>query len=240
MTTFTRRALTLAAAVAGAVMLTACSGGDAPDGRSSFEREGDRAVGAADAPVTIIEYASTSCGGCGAFHEQGKAAIDDGVERGDVRFVFREMITGQPNLARAGFMLARCAPEDQYLDVIDLLFEQQRALFSAMQQGNAQGQFQTIARTAGFSDEEFRACMTNQENLEAVEEANMQAVRDGITSTPSFIVNGQTLDIQSGAEGQVYAVDGEILTDDQGEIPAQIDRDTWDRIIALFKARAEG
>lgn len=240
MTTFTRRALTLAAAVAGAVMLTACSGGDAPDGRSSFEREGDRAVGAVDAPVTIIEYASTSCGGCGAFHEQGKAAIDDGVERGDVRFVFREMITGQPNLARAGFMLARCAPEDQYLDVIDLLFEQQRALFSAMQQGNAQGQFLTIARTAGFSDEEFRACMTNQENLEAVEEANLQAVRDGVGGTPHFVINGQDLEQMSGAEGQVYAVDGEILTDDQGEIPAQIDRDTWDRIIALFKARAEG
>jgi 2-hydroxychromene-2-carboxylate isomerase len=60
------------------------------------------------------------------------------------------------------------------------LFEQQRALFSAMQQGNAQGQFQTIARTAGFTDEEFRACMTNQDILEAVEDANDQAVRDGI------------------------------------------------------------
>ncbi|WP_375549682.1 thioredoxin domain-containing protein [Oceanicaulis alexandrii] len=240
MTTFTRRALTLAAATVGAMMLTACSGGDAPDGRSAYERAGDRAEGQVDAPVTIIEYASTSCGGCGAFHEQGKAAIDDGIERGDVRFVFREMLTGQPNLARAGFMLARCAPEDQYLDVIDLLFEQQRALFSAMQQGNAQGQFQTIARTAGFSDEEFRACMTNQDVLEAVEDANLQAVRDGITSTPSFIINGQTLDIQSGAEGQVYAADGEVLVDDEGEIPAQFDRDTWDRIIALFKARAEG
>ncbi|MBL4538103.1 thioredoxin domain-containing protein [Oceanicaulis alexandrii] len=240
MTTFTRRALTLAAAAVGAVMLTACSGGDAPDGRSSYEREGDRAVGAVDAPVTIIEYASTSCGGCGAFYEQGKPAIDDGVERGDVRFVFREMLTGQPNLARAGFMLARCAPEDQYLDVIDLLFEQQRALFSAMQQGNAQGQFQTIARTAGFTDEEFRACMTNQDILQAVEDANDQAVRDGIGATPSFIINGQMLDAQNSANGQVYAVNGEVLTDDEGEIPAQFDRDTWDRIIALFKARAEG
>lgn len=240
MTTFTRRALTLAAAAVGAVMLTACSGGDAPDGRSSYEREGDRGVGPIDAPVTIIEYASTSCPGCGAFHEQGKPAIDDGVERGDVRFVFREMITGQPNLARAGFMLARCAPEDQYMEVMDLLFEQQRALFSAMQQGNAQAQFLTIARTAGFSDEEFRACITNQEILAAVEEANLQAVRDGVGGTPHFIINGQDLDQQQGADGLVYAVGGEILVDDQGEIPAQIDRDTWDRIIALFKARAEG
>ncbi|EAP89027.1 hypothetical protein OA2633_14156 [Oceanicaulis alexandrii HTCC2633] len=240
MTTFTRRALTLAAALAGAVMLTACSGGGAPDGHSAYEREGDRGVGPIDAPVTIIEYASTSCPGCGAFYNQGKPAIDDAVERGDVRFVFREMLTGQPNLARAGFMLARCAPEDQYLDVIDLLFEQQRALFSAMQQGNAQAQFLSIARTAGFSDAEFRACMTNQEVLEAVEEANMQAVRDGVGGTPHFIINGQDLDQMAGENGQVYAANGEPLVDDQGEIPAQIDRDTWDRIIALFKARAEG
>ncbi len=240
MTTITRRALTLAAAVAGAVMLTACSGGGAPDGHSAFEREGDRGVGPIDAPVTIIEYASTACGGCGAFFMQGKPAIDDAVERGDVRFVFREMLTGQPNLARAGHMLARCAPEDQYLDVIDIVFEQQRALFSAMQQGNAQGQFLNIARTAGFTDEEFRACMTNQEILQQVEEANMQAVRDGIGATPTFIINGQTLEDMQGADGLVYAVNGEILVDEQGEIPAQIDRDTWDRIIALFKARAEG
>ena len=68
MTTFTRRALTLAAALAGAVMLTACSGGGAPDGHSAYEREGDRGVGPIDAPVTIIEYASTSCPGCGAFY----------------------------------------------------------------------------------------------------------------------------------------------------------------------------
>ena len=68
----------------------------------------------------------------------------------------------------------------------------------------------------------------------------MQAVRDGVGGTPHFIINGQDLDQQAGAEGPVYAVDGEILVDDQGQIPAQIDRDTWDRIIALFKARAEG
>lgn len=240
MTTITRRALTLAAAVAGAVLMTACSGGGAPDGHSAYEREGDRGVGPIDAPVTIIEYASTACGGCGAFFMQGKPAIDDAVERGDVRFVFREMLTGQPNLARAGHMQARCAPEDQYLDVIDIVFEQQRALFSAMQQGNAQGQFLNIARTAGFTDEEFRACMTNQEILQQVEEANMQAVRDGIGATPTFIINGQTLEDMQGADGLVYAVNGEILVDEQGEIPAQIDRDTWDRIIALFKARAEG
>ena len=48
MTFFSRRALTTAAAIAGAALLTACSG--SPEGRSAFEQEGDRAKGSADAP----------------------------------------------------------------------------------------------------------------------------------------------------------------------------------------------
>lgn len=239
MITFTRRTLTLAAALAGALVLTACSGGS-PAGRSAYELDGDRAKGAPDAPVTIIEYASTACGGCALFHELGKPAIEDGIDRGDVRFVFREMLTGQVNIAMAGFMLARCAPEDQYFDVIDVLFEQQRALFTAMQQGNAQGQFQTIARSAGFSDDDFRACMSNQGLVEDIQAANAAAAAAGIGSTPTFIINGDTLEQQVVDGAAVYAVNGEALEDEQGTIPAQFDRDTWDRIIALFKSRAEG
>jgi len=237
-TFFSRRALTTAAAIAGAALLTACGG--SPEGRSAFEQEGDQAKGSPDAPVTIIEYASPACGGCGQFHALGKPAIDDAVDAGDVRFVFREMITGQPNLAIAGFMLARCAPEGQYHEVMDLLFEQQRALFTAMQAGNAQGQFQTIARTAGFTDEEFRACMTNQDLVNDIQDASAEASAAGITSTPSFIINGQRLEQVSGQEGPVYGVNGQALADAEGEIPATYTRDSWDRIIAYFKADAEG
>lgn len=237
MTFFSRRALTTAAAIAGAALLTACGG--SPEGRSAFEQEGDRAKGSADAPVTIIEYASPACGGCGQFHAMGKPAIDDAVEAGDVRFVFREMITGQPNLAIAGFMLARCAPDDQYHEVMDLLFDQQRALFAAMQQGNAQGQFQSIARTAGMSDADFRACMTNQDLVEDIQAASAEASAAGIGVTPSFIINGQRLEQMSGQDGQVYGVNGQPLVDAEGEIPATYARDNWDRIIAYFKADAE-
>lgn len=222
--------------------LTGCSESSSADGRGAFEREDDRATGAADAPVTMVEYASVACGGCAAWHASAKPTVDEYIESGDVRYVFREMLTGQPQLAIAGFMLANCAADDQYFDVIDVLFDQQRALFTAMQQGRARTQFQTIARSAGFSDEEFQACLQDEAGLQRVQDANEQASQDGITATPTFIINGQLLEAGSspGVSGPVYTVAGEPLVDDQGPIPATFEGETFERIILYFKARAEG
>lgn len=131
--TFTRRALALTS-IATAALLVACGGGGSSSsgGGTQFERAGDRAIGSANAPVTLIEYASTSCPHCADFHDEVYPTIESRyVETGQVRFVFREMLTGQPQLAQAGFMLARCAPEDRYFDVIGLLMDQQQAIFQA-------------------------------------------------------------------------------------------------------------
>ncbi len=235
------RIAALTAACFGAFALAACGNGSAAgEDRTRYEEAGDRAKGSPDAPVTMIEYASVACGGCAAWHESAMPTVDEYVETGDVRYVFREMITGQPQLATAGFMLARCAPEDQYFDVIEVLFEQQRALFTAMQQGQAQTQFQQIARTLGFSNEEFRQCMSNEEALDAVRAANDAASEAGVSATPTFFVNGEQLEAVPGPEGsgQAYGVDGQALVDEQGPIPATFEGETFERIILYFKDRA--
>lgn len=231
-----------AAGAVAALALAGCSQASSGDGRSALEREGDHAIGAPDAPVVMVEYASVACGACASWHEAAMPTVQEYIDSGDVRYVFREMITGQPNLAIAGFMLAGCAPEDQYFDVIDILFEQQRALFSAMQQGGAQAQFQTIARSAGFSDEEFRACLQDEEGLQAVREASEQAGEDGVTATPTFIFNGQRLErgTSPDADGPVWAADGQPLVDEAGPIPSNFEGETFERIILYYKASAQG
>lgn len=236
------RRLFSGAALAAGLLLAAC-GGDAggTDARSQFEREGDHAKGPVDAPVVFIEYASVACPACAAFHESAMSTIDEYVEAGDVRYVFREMLTGQTQLAVAGFMLARCAPEERYFDVLDILFEQQRALFNAMQQGTAQQQLITIARSVGISEQEFYTCFNDETLLQSVRAANEAAVEDGITGTPTFIINGDRLEAERGPDGNamVWHAGGEMLADDQGPIPADFDGDTFERIILYFKARAE-
>ncbi|TGY87211.1 DsbA family protein [Marinicauda algicola] len=237
--TLTRR-LFSGAAIAASLLLAACGGGGAPAGQSQYEREGDHAKGPADAPVVFIEYASVACPACAAFHQQAMGTINEYVETGDVRFVFREMITGQPRLAVAGFMLARCAPQERYFDVLDILFEQQRALFSAMQAGTAQQQLVTIARSVGLSEQEFFACMNDETLLQAVQAANQEAADAGIDATPTFIVNGERLEAQRGPEGntQVWYAGATMLEDEQGPIPYNFEGDTFERIILYFKARA--
>ena len=87
----------------------------------------DMALGPADAPVTITEFASMTCPHCAAFNEAVFPKIkSEYIDTGKIRFVFREFPLDIK--AAAGSMLARCiakATPAKYFTVVDLLFKQQ-------------------------------------------------------------------------------------------------------------------
>jgi protein-disulfide isomerase len=88
---------------------------------------GDKILGDENAPVTIVEYASMTCGHCANFHERTWPDLKkDYIETGKVRFIFREFPLDP--VASAAFMLARCAPQEKYFDIVDIMFEEQRSL----------------------------------------------------------------------------------------------------------------
>ena len=81
-------------------------------------------VGPEDAPVTIIEYASMTCPHCANFHKGTyKQLKEKYIDTGKARLIFREFPFD--DLALAAFMLARCAGDDKYFGMIDVLFEKQ-------------------------------------------------------------------------------------------------------------------
>lgn len=85
----------------------------------------DKILGSADAPVTVVEYASMTCGHCANFHMNTYPHLKkEYIDTGKVRFIFREFPLDP--VALAAFMLARCMPEDKYFDTVDTLFEKQR------------------------------------------------------------------------------------------------------------------
>lgn len=148
---------------------------------------GDKTLGADDAPVTIIEYASMTCGHCANFHTRTYPDIKkDYIETGKVRFIMREFPLDP--VATAAFMLARCAPEDKYFDIIDIMFDQQRSWAFT---DNPYNSLLNFSKQIGFTQETFEQCLTNQGLLDAV-----NAVRDrgssefGVSSTPTFFING--------------------------------------------------
>lgn len=146
----------------------------------------EKTIGNADAPVTIVEYASLTCGHCANFHAETLPAIKEKyIDTGKARMVFREF-PFDPR-AEAGFMLARCAG-DKYFAMVDVLFKQQRNWAPV---DNAREALLQIARLAGFSQESFEACLTDQKLLEDVRAVRTRGANDfGIDATPTFFING--------------------------------------------------
>jgi len=147
---------------------------------------GDHVLGSANAPVTIIEYASMTCPHCAHFHETTYPELKRKyIDTGKVRFIFREFPLDA--LAAAGSMLARCAGKDKYFPLIETLFLQQK---DWVVQKPLQPML-NIARQAGFTQQSFDECLANQEMLKGIEEGRTRAMKLGVNSTPTFFINGK-------------------------------------------------
>ncbi len=146
-------------------------------------------LGNADAPVTIIEYASMTCPHCAHFHETTYPELKKRyIDTGKVRFIFREFPLDP--LAAAGFMLARCAGDDKYFPMIEVLFAQQKDWVVQ----KPLEPLLAIAKQAGFTQEAFDACLANQKVLDGIEEVRSRgAQKFEVNSTPTFFINGKKL-----------------------------------------------
>jgi protein-disulfide isomerase len=150
----------------------------------------DHVLGNADAPVTVIEYASPTCPHCATFHntvyEPFKAEY---VDTGKVQFIVRPFARNA--LDAAIFMLAEAAGPENYHDVIATFFKTQNEWGMSETPRDA---LYAIALQLGFTEESFNAALTNQEVLAGIEAQKNQALDDfGLTGTPTFYVNGKTL-----------------------------------------------
>ena len=114
------RAIAAAFALLGlAVSLAACK----PAGGPGAVASGDMSLGNPNAKVTVIEYASLGCPICAKWNNDIFPAFKTKyIDTGKVRYVLKEMLTGDEPVAAAGFLLARCAGKDKYFQVVDAVF----------------------------------------------------------------------------------------------------------------------
>lgn len=153
---------------------------------------GEMSLGVADAPVTIIEYASVTCGACKSFHEQVLPDIKSKyVANGQVRIVFREFPTPPVPLAMAGFAAARCAGKDKYFDVLDTLFTNQQQWFEAARAGQADAKLAELVAPHGLTKSQVEACVKNEELIRAISEIVKGGEDVGVNSTPTLFINGE-------------------------------------------------
>lgn len=148
----------------------------------------EQSQGKADAPVTLIEYASMTCSHCANFDTKVYPTLKSKyIDTGKVRYIMREFPLDP--LAAAGFMLARCSGDDKYFAMVDVLFKMQAQW--AFTNDPLQGLL-AIAKQAGFSEQKFNECLANQKLLDDIDAVRQRAVdKFGVNSTPTFFVNGQ-------------------------------------------------
>ncbi len=74
---------------------------------------GDHILGKDDAPVTIVEYASFTCGHCANFHANTFPKLKEKyIDTGKVKFIFRVFPTAPAELSIAAGMLAHCVGDE--------------------------------------------------------------------------------------------------------------------------------
>jgi protein-disulfide isomerase len=152
----------------------------------------DMALGPANAPVTITEFASMTCPHCAAFNAEVfpkiKAAY---IDTGKVRYIFREFPLDIK--AAAGSMLARCIAKDdagKYFTVIDLLFKSQGDWVMK----NTTETLTRIGKQAGLSQQGVESCLKDQALLDKIS-ADQKYASDvlKVNSTPTFFINGEVI-----------------------------------------------
>ena len=148
----------------------------------------DMVMGPENAPVTVIGYLSTTCPHCAHFEtttfpELKKRYIDTG----KVRFIYREFVLNQ--LDAGAVMLLRCTTKDKYFPLLEALFQKQEQWAFVKQ---PLPPLLAIAKQAGFTQDSFEKCLSNQKLLDDIESVRRHASdKLSVNSTPTFFINGK-------------------------------------------------
>lgn len=148
-------------------------------------RADDHVLGAASAPLVVVEYGDFECPVCGRFFDETYATIkSEYVDTGRVQWVFRHFpLRSLHPRAQAAAEAAECAGEQgEFFAFHDLLFINQDGLSDTA--------LRSLAGQAGLDLTLFDACAA------AGRAARVQADVDaglavGVTGTPSFLIDGQ-------------------------------------------------
>ncbi len=141
------------------------------------------ALGSVDAPVTVVEFSEILCGHCRTFNQESLAQIlEEYVPTGQVRYVGHYMAFDREE-SKQYLEAAMCAAEQgRYFAFEEAVFERGEGYDLKLEES---------AEAIDLDTQQFNACLEDDRYLEAVRDAMVDATEMGVTSTPTFFVNGQ-------------------------------------------------
>ena len=148
---------------------------------------GDRVLGNATAPVTVIEYVSLTCPHCANFQKNLFPRVKkEFIDTGKVRYIVREFPIGHTSGTAA--IVNRCAPADKYFFLLNQFLTRQPEWVSLAIRPDA---IYSVAKASGMTRETFDKCLTNQTIIDGLTEVKQRGRQFGVIGTPTFFINGR-------------------------------------------------
>jgi protein-disulfide isomerase len=164
-----------------------------PDGAFPAENA-DMSLGSSAAPVTLDEWADFQCPGCKFYTRQTEPLlVDTYVKTGKVRIVFHDFPFIPPvQQSVSAATAARCAGQQHR-------FWEYHGYLYANQGREGSGWVTTavldqIARAVGLDQTAFDLCLADTAIQQQIIVSRNQGQQLGLTSTPTLILNGQTIE----------------------------------------------
>ena len=181
--------------------------------------EGGWLIGNPDAPIELIEYGSLTCPACANFSQTGMQSLrDDYINSGRVSLEFRSVpIHGAVDLVLTRML--ECGPKEAAPLLAEQLWGNLDAVLTPIQSNAAaleqamslpenqrfvayadQGGLIEFFAARGFSIAQSSECLSDFAAMQALaERLQAQADKDGVNSTPTFLLNGTAIDETSWA-----------------------------------------
>ncbi len=185
----------------------------------------DAMKGSPDAPVTIIEFSDFLCPFCAVSagfrddlatqmktrDETWEAAVpkilENYLESGDVRFVFRDCPFHSGGSVRASEATECARDQDKYWEMHDLLFLRQEDF--PEEEAAINDFLASLAEELELEPEAFKTCLEEGKYTAEVQHDLEEAKAAGVTGTPTYFINGHKL---VGAQG--FAAFAEIIEEE--------------------------
>ena len=169
--------------------------------KTSAQSADDMTQGNPKAKVTVIESASVACPVCAEFNAKVMPDFKKKyIDTGKINYVYKPMPTGNPAIAAAGELLARCAGKDKYFTVVEAIMRAQPQLYPNQRESGpdvdaaARPVLIGIAKSVGLSEADFDKCTQDDKALTALNaKFDTYLTKDKVNGTPTFFVNGKMI-----------------------------------------------
>lgn len=154
-------------------------------GSTKYENTNGFSMGDPDAPVTVVEFSSYTCGFCKSFSESYEADfISDYVEPGDVYFTYVNVPSNSEESLAAAEASYCAADQNKFFEYKDYLFSN-----AGRADSFSTDNLIKYAASADLNTNQFQTCLESDTFANAYLQDYEYAGSVGLSGTPSFLVN---------------------------------------------------